>query len=402
MSNLGIDDAVYMASLVDGLMPTAKLLHRLLSVCRTPQTLWRQWGPRLLNDVLPAPTAKKWQAKSVDWQTESHLEATRQKLISTHTHMVLWADLPTPLKAIADPPACLFARGDISLLHACRSLAIVGTRQATDYSRLVIPQILKGLAQHQPVIVSGMAAGVDGMAHQAALDLDLPTIAVMGTGLNTIYPSHHTAMARRIADSGGLLLSEYPLGFQGDRYTFPARNRIIAGLSQGVWVTECPVRSGAMITARVALDSGRDVLALPGNIREPNAEGPNQLIAQGATPVLCSDTIIYTLGWVEPVTVKIQKTAMQLPLLQAKTVNVKPTTKKNGTIASVSVQTAMSDVSSLPADVQTVWAQIPAIPTPIDHLVTKLPAGANIQVALTTLELAGLITLLPGQQVARS
>ena len=398
----GMDDAIYMASLVEGLMPTAKLLHRLLAVCKTPEALWHQWGPKLLADVLPAPTALKWQAKPLHWQSERHLEETRQKLASTHTQVVLWQDLPTPLKAIADPPAFLFARGDTGLLNASRSLAIVGTRQATDYSRLVIPQVLRGLQHYQPLIISGMAAGVDGMAHQAALDLDLPTIAVMGTGLNAIYPSHHTALARRIAESGGLLLSEYPLGFHGDRYTFPARNRIIAGLSQGVWVTECPVKSGAMITARVALDSGREVLALPGNILEPNAEGPNQLIAQGATPVLCDFSVIHALGWAEAP----QCSDGQLPLLSAKPLNeaLKSTPCKPLTPIAALAPTPrfLPDITHLPTEAQTVWALVPDAPTPLDVIAAQLPAGIGLQAALTTLELAGLIIHLPGQLIARS
>jgi DNA processing protein len=299
--NPTLTDNHYLAWLVNNYMPPAKALHQLLQVCGSAQLVFSQWGPDLWRKVLPRQTAvaKRWAQGPFTADTPDMLAAQLHQL---GIAVLGFADFPPALQAINDPPACLFVRGNAHLLQAERSLGIVGTRTATEYSRQLISQLLMNVQAMAPVIISGLAAGVDGMAHQAALANALPTVAVMGTGLSLIYPQHHTGLARQIVATGGLLVSEYPLTYGGDKHTFPARNRIIAGLSQGVLVTECPRRSGAMITARFALDSGREVFALPGNVGLPNAEGPNHLLAQGAHLVQTGADISEVLKWPTPST----------------------------------------------------------------------------------------------------
>jgi DNA processing protein len=391
-----MDETIYLASLVEGLMPSAKVLHRLLTVCKTPSALWHQWGDALLKHALPGPTAAKWQQKPLTWQTEAHLHHVAQQMTCTGTQLLLWQDLPECLNAIADPPAYLFARGNTRWLNHSAMLGIVGTRQATEYSRHMTASLLRDLRAYQPVIISGMAAGVDGMAHQAALDNGLPTIAVLGTGLNCIYPAHHAALVRQVIEADGLMLSEYPMGFAGDRFTFPARNRIIAGLSQGVLVTECPVRSGAMITARVALENGREVLALPGNVLDANAAGPNQLIAQGATPVLNASSITDALQWPKPDIVQ--------PLLTVEqTITSVYTPTHTGHLVESSKASNTVTPPDLPPDLLSVWTLLTDEPQHLDTIAAKLPESTTpLQVKITLLELSGHIKQLPGQLLVKT
>jgi DNA processing protein len=190
---------------------------------------------------------------------------------------------PDRLREIAQPPLVLFYSGHLELLRQ-PTLAIVGARLATEYSAQVINQVVRGLPA-ETVIVSGLAAGADSMGHRAALGNHRGTIAVIGNGLNYYYPTNHKSLQQVIARDG-LLLSEYPLGTKPMPYRFVGRNRIIAGLCHALMVTEAQDRSGSLITARMALDSGRDVYALPNRFDEPLGIGTNKLIEEGAIPVL--------------------------------------------------------------------------------------------------------------------
>lgn len=202
-------------------------------------------------------------------------------------------EYPKLLAQIHDPPKQLYCRGNTKLLNSF-CFAVVGTRKLTAYGKEATEHIISGLAGSGMTIVSGLAFGVDSVAHQTSLDSGLPTIAVLGTGIddNSIYPSTNLPLARNILDENGLIVSEYPKGTEGYKGNFPARNRIISGLSKGVLVIEAPEKSGALITTKFATEQNRDVFALPGNIFLPNSKGPNMLIQKGAKPVFSAEDIL--------------------------------------------------------------------------------------------------------------
>ena len=183
---------------------------------------------------------------------------------------------PSRLKLIPDAPAILYYHGSADL-NSPKTVALVGTRQATDYGREQTERIVAGLLPHRPLVVSGLAYGIDIMAHRAALQAGLETVGVMATGLDIIYPAAHRKTAEKMREQGGLL-TEFPFGTPPDRYNFPARNRIIAGLSDGTVVVEAASKGGALITAELALSYDRDVLAVPGNLSSPASAGCNALI----------------------------------------------------------------------------------------------------------------------------
>lgn len=183
---------------------------------------------------------------------------------------------PSRLKLISDAPVILYYQGTADL-NAPKIVALVGTRQATDYGREQTERIITGLLPHQPLVVSGLAYGIDIIAHRAALQEGLETVGVMATGLDIIYPAAHRKTAEKMREQGGLL-TEFPFGTPPDRYNFPARNRIIAGLADGTVVVEAAIKGGALITAELALSYDRDVLAVPGNLGSAVSAGCNALI----------------------------------------------------------------------------------------------------------------------------
>ena len=197
-------------------------------------------------------------------------------------------DYPAALLDTDDPPALLYAMGQIDQLRqlqAHQALAMVGSRNPTPQGKLNAHAFARNLSQAGLTIVSGLALGIDGASHEGALEGassgHIATIAVVGTGLDRVYPRSHLQLAHRIAQQG-LILSEYPLGTQPRPENFPRRNRIISGLSQGTLVVEAALESGSLITAKQALDQGREVFAIPGSIHSPQSKGCHALIRQGA------------------------------------------------------------------------------------------------------------------------
>lgn len=204
---------------------------------------------------------------------------------------------PSPLRELAKPPKELYTLGaSLADLMAYPRVAMVGSRGVSTYGRQVTAQLAGELARHGVIIVSGLALGVDGIAHEAALEAGGTTVAVLPCGLDQIYPASHTQLAKRILERGGVLVSEYPAGMPGLKQNFIARNRIVSGLAQALLITEAAEKSGTLHTARFALEQGRDVLAVPGNITSPNSVGTNNLIKTGATPVTSVDDVLYALG----------------------------------------------------------------------------------------------------------
>ncbi|KXA12553.1 DNA protecting protein DprA [Fusobacterium equinum] len=204
---------------------------------------------------------------------------------------------PKLLKEISKPPKTLYCMGDIRLLQAERKVAVVGTRTATDYGKICCQKLVKTLCSADVVTVSGLALGIDAICHETTLNCGGKTIAVVGSGLDEIYPKQNTNLWNRIAKEG-LLISEYPLGTKAFPKNFPERNRIIAGLSKAVVVVESKERGGSLITAELALEENRDVYAIPGDIDSPCSRGCNQLIRDAQAKLLAKmEEILYDYDW---------------------------------------------------------------------------------------------------------
>ena len=188
-------------------------------------------------------------------------------------------EYPQKLKNIYDPPKKIYLIGNKDLLYQ-KGIAIVGARDATQYGKKIAYNLAKELSEQNIVIISGLAIGIDSYAHKGALEKG--TIAVLGSGIDNIYPKENLELAREIIKNKGCIISEYPLGTKPERLHFPQRNRIISGLSDGVVVIEASKKSGALITAEFALEQGKEVFAVPGDINKKQSEGTNQLIKDGA------------------------------------------------------------------------------------------------------------------------
>ena len=200
-------------------------------------------------------------------------------------------EYPVLLKEIYDPPICLYIRGNKSILNEL-SIAIVGCRDASDYGKMVARNFAFNLSKNGFNIVSGLARGIDSYAHLGAIKAKEKTIAVLGNGLDSIYPKENIKIAHDILNLGGTIISEYPLGTSPQKQNFPARNRIISGISRGVLVVEAKEKSGTMITVDFALEQGRDIFAIPGNIYSEKSYGTNEIIKQGAKLVTSWEEIV--------------------------------------------------------------------------------------------------------------
>jgi len=269
--------------------------RRLLAACGSAQAVFDS-RPAVWREVIGAAGAT---ALGEEPERLAGLLATTQAwLAADASHQVLTlADVAYPalLLQTADPPLLLYAQGRLDLL-AAPALAIVGSRNTSAQGLDNARQFARHLSQAGLTIVSGLALGIDGAAHDGALDGAGSTIAVVGTGLDRIYPARHRALAHRIANDG-LLLSEFELGTPPLPENFPQRNRIIAGLARGTLVVEAALASGSLITARQALEAGREVFAIPGSIHAPQSRGCHALIKQGAKLVDSADDILGELDW---------------------------------------------------------------------------------------------------------
>jgi DNA processing protein len=266
---------------------------------------------------------------------------------------------PERLGAIFDPPPALYLRGDGEpALLARRAVAVVGARSCSPYGAHVARRLGRELAAAGLVVVSGLARGVDGEAHRGALEAGGTTVAVLGCGIDRDYPASHAQLSRRIEERG-LVVSEYEPGVEPAPWRFPARNRIIAGLCEAVVVVEARERSGALITADFGLDEGREVFAVPGEITNSLSAGTNALLKLGATPLTSPNDVFEALGMEQP----------------------------DATAAAVDVSPEATQVLEL----------VRESPAAADELAVRgtLDAGA-ISVALTELELAGLVAAADG------
>lgn len=281
------------------------------------------------------------------------------------------AEYPPLLKQVCDPPAVLFCRGTLAAQDQL-AIAIVGARHATHYGLAQSERLAASLARAGLTIISGMARGIDGAAHRGALSAGGRTIAVLGGGLLNIYPPEHRQLADEIAASGAIL-SEMPPRFEPLAGTFPQRNRLISGLTLGTIVVEASQRSGALITARHALEQGREVFAVPGRVDSRNSRGCHQLIRDGAKLVESADDVLEELG----------------PL-------VSPVPDATGQTLHHPAELQLNDVE------RQVLAAIGLDPTPIDQIVESAGlSAAKVLSTISALEIRRLVRRVGGQAVMR-
>lgn len=276
-------------NLVRGIGPVR--LRALLDFFGSIETAWQAPYDALRNTGLPSKIVDNL----IQVRAEVELERIMEHLDQCHVSVFTWEDedYPRLLKEIDQPPPVIYARGSI-LTEDEWAVGIVGTRRMTAYGKQVTEQLASHLAVNGMTVVSGLARGVDAAAHQAALHNKGRTFAVLGCGVDVIYPPENRKLADQIMDAGALI-SEYPLGTQPDSANFPPRNRIISGLSKAVVVVEAGDTSGALITATFAAEQGRDVFAVPGMIVAPQSKGTNRLIRDGARPLLDPNDVIEAL-----------------------------------------------------------------------------------------------------------
>lgn len=215
------------------------------------------------------------------------------------------------LKEISDPPAVLYYKGELPK-EKDMLIAVVGSRACTAYGRRVAEELAYNLSKENITIVSGLALGIDSIAHRACLKAGGKTLAVLGCGLDQIYPTSHHKLAEEIIETGGAVFSEFPLGYPPFKQNFPMRNRIISGLSKATVIIEAALKSGALITAKSALEQNREVFAVPGSIYSPSSAGTNALIRMGAYPVTSYEEILLELGY-QPKKAKKEKAKGDTP-----------------------------------------------------------------------------------------
>jgi DNA processing protein len=292
------------------------------------------------------------------------------------TEILFFTDKKYPyrLKEIEDAPSVLFCKGNVNLNRA-KAVAIVGTRQATEYGKEIVNQIVDSLKPHEALIVSGLAYGIDIQAHKQSLKNELPTVAVMGSGMDVIYPAAHKDVAKKITGNGALI-TENHFGTKPDAHNFPARNRIIAGLCDALIVVEAAERGGALITAEIANSYNKDVFAVPGSLGNAYSQGCNKLIRNNKAAIYTSiKDLEYHLNW---------------------SVGEKPTDKK---------EKAMFDFSNFTEDEQKILSLLKEKngPMMIDELTIKSSLTPSLLASLLlTLEFDNVVRALPGKQFALS
>jgi len=290
-------------------------VYTLLSTLGMPEQIYAMPASTLARHV-PQDLARQL-AAPLTAETGQQIEQTLLWASSANHHIVTLADAlyPQSLLTIADPPLLLYVVGDLLRL-AHPAVAVVGARSATPGGQANARAFSRYLAAHGWSVVSGLALGIDAAAHEGALEAETyagSTVAVMGTGVDRVYPASHRELAHRIATGGGALVSELPLGTGPRPHHFPRRNRLVAGLARGVLVVEAASKSGALITARLAAEAGREVFAIPGSIHSPLSRGCHALIRQGAKLVETAQDITDELGDLAPVAPNAAPTSLPQP-----------------------------------------------------------------------------------------
>ncbi len=313
--------------------------------------------------------------------TKAQIEEMEKSAIRILPHTD--TDYPPLLKEIHDPPPFLFVHGNYSKRDHL-AVGIVGSRRASPYGRAVAEQMARELALHGITILSGGAAGIDTSAHRGVLSAQGRTCSILGCGVDICYPQENRSLFDQIRKQGALL-SEYPIKSQPEVWKFPARNRIISGMAQAILIVEAPKNSGALITARYAAEHGRHLMVTPGNIDRPMSVGSNELLREGAIPILDSSDILHTLR-ILPATAKPQQTRLSFD---------------EGTEAKTPAKPE-PNYSDLSPTAQKILKQLSETPKHLDQV--ALEAGIDtgtIGMELTLLELSGIVTRLPGNTWVR-
>lgn len=325
------------------------------------------WG-----EVVGAGVARRARAQAVDWQWAERQWRELQRL-GGQLLTIEDPGYPELLRQIASPPAVLFVLGPADFTRP--AVALVGTRQASEYGQAMARQLAAELARQGLWVISGMASGIDTAAHQGALEAGGQTLAVLGCGPDVVYPRANAQLHARIQEQGAVL-AEYPLGYPPDASTFPRRNRLISGLSLGTVVVEAPAQSGALITAAYALDQNREVFAVPGEVRGGRSAGCHRLIKEGAKLVEAVGDILEELG------PRFEQQA-QLVLNFAPPLSASP------------------EPETSPEERQ-ILALLGEEPLHIDPLAIQAKvSGPELLRILLDLELAGLVVQLPGKRFVR-
>lgn len=275
-----------------------KGIRQLLEICNSPEQIY-QFSHSQLKEIFGRHLNIISAIESKSTMAEAERQMAQLERIGAHTLFCTEPDYPRRLNETAceDTPVLLYRMGQCDL-NTDHTLAMVGSRKATDYGRTTTARLIQEMIGNSPLIVSGLAYGIDYAAHTAALETKLPTAAVLGHGLEMIYPREHAQLARRIITEGGCLLSEFCIGTPINPANFPARNRIIAALSDATVVVEAAERGGALITANIANGYNREVFAVPGRLTDPCSAGCNSLITDNkAIAIRNAGDIFFQMGW---------------------------------------------------------------------------------------------------------
>ena len=346
------------------------------------------------------PEKKDWEGKEPAWERE--IEQAAQQHVRLVTD--LDADYPPQLREIASPPLALYVVGDVSVLSK-PGVSLVGTRKATAYGRETAKSFAAGLARAGWAVFSGLALGIDAAAHEGALAGGGVTAGVLGGALDMFYPEVNRALARRMVENGGCVMSEFPFGRRPDAQTFPQRNRIVSGLARGVVAVECPLRSGTLVTCLRANEQGRAVMAVPGRIDWPSSAGCLNLIREGARMVTCVDDVIEELTPIAPVGPDhragrgLVATSATAPA-EGNVADGRATGRAVAPRPPKPPQPALPEVK-LTVEEALVLRQVPAAGTTLDAVAraAQLPV-AKTNALLVALRLKGRVRFLPGNRVA--
>ncbi len=312
------------------------------------------------------------------WENEIDLgrELRRIREVGAHVLTQEDSDYPSTLRTVFDPPIVLYVLGRLDPRDS-HGIAVVGSRRATHYGVQCARRLSFQLAQSGVTVLSGLALGIDTAAHEGALAAGGRTVGVLGSGFGKFWPPENRALARRMADGHGAVVSEFPIDYNPDKQSFPLRNRIVAGWSQGVLCVEAPARSGSLITVNQAADYGRPIFAVPGPIDRPTSDGCNTLIQNGARLVMCAGDILDDLGWLIP-------------------------PDRAGTTAASAADGRNRPAPELGGDERAVYDALGDDDRHFEDVVadTRLSAAA-VTVALMKLEMKKLVRPLPGRHYAR-
>lgn len=334
------------------------------------------------------PEKRDWAGRVPDWEGElRRAEKARVRIVTAVDE-----DYPPQLKEIASPPLALYVVGDVSALSRA-GVALVGTRRATAYGRMVAERFAAGLCERGWAVFSGLARGIDAAAHGGALMAGGVTVGVLGGALDRFFPEENRELARRMVEKGGAVASEFPFGRQPDVQTFPQRNRIVSGLSRGVVAVECPVHSGTMITCSRTLEQSRAVMAVPGRVDSPASAGCLHLIREGARMVTSVDDVVEELSPVGRAASAPPPRAAPSPSASAS--KERPAAPPRRGPPQVAPEAKITLEESL------VMRAVPDAGTTVDRVADAAGlAMAKVNALLVSLRLKGRIRFLPGNRVA--